>query len=97
MSDAEGWDWIYANASPRREKLPSICFTGFGQAEKDELSTQAIAARFRIVPSVNGSLAFLCAGESAGPVKMARAKQFGITLLTRTQFEALLETGEIPA
>lgn len=96
MSDAEGWDWVYANASPRKERLPSICFTGFPQAEKDELTALAVGARFRIVPSVTGSLAFLCTGDHAGPSKLAKAVQFGISILDRAQFAHLLETGEVP-
>ena len=37
MSDAEGWDWIYANAKPVKEKLTQVCFTGFSTGEKLEL------------------------------------------------------------
>ena len=29
MTDAQGWDWIYANAKPKKEKLTQVCFTGF--------------------------------------------------------------------
>ena len=96
MSDTEGWNWIYANASPRKERLPSICFTGFSQAEKDALSALAVQARFRIVSPVSGSLAALCTGEHAGPAKMARARQLRIEVLDPTQFVNFLETGELP-
>ena len=96
MSDIDGWDWVYANASPRKEKLPSVCFTGFSQTEKDTLCAIALAARFRVVPSVTASLGFLCFGENAGPVKLARAKELGISLMDRSQFTNFLETGEIP-
>ena len=96
MTDTEGWDWIYANASPRKKRLPSICFTGFSQAEKDALSALAIRARFRVVSSVSSSLAFLCAGEHAGPAKMTKARQVGIEVLDSTQFVNFLETGELP-
>jgi hypothetical protein len=56
MTEAEGWDWVYSHASPRKEKLPSICFTGFSQSDKDELSALATGARLRVVGSVNKSL-----------------------------------------
>ena len=96
MTDAEGWDWVYGNASPHKEKLPSICFTGFSQTDKTHLTNLAEASRFRIVSAVSNSLAFLCAGENAGLAKMAKAKGFGISVMTRDEFLVFLETGEIP-
>jgi NAD-dependent DNA ligase len=96
MSDAEGWDWVYAHASPRKERLPSICFTGFSQVDKDALSVQATDARLHVVGSVNKFLLFLCAGDNAGPAKVAKAKVHGVAILTRGEFAHFLETGEIP-
>jgi NAD-dependent DNA ligase len=97
LSDSEGWAWVYANASPKREKLPEICFTGFSATEKTELVTLATSAHLRVVQTVNQSLSYLCAGENAGPAKLAKATAQGVVVLTRQQFEALLETGETPA
>ena len=37
MTDAQAWDWIYANAKPKKEKLSQVCFTGFSVKEKEEL------------------------------------------------------------
>ena len=37
ISDADGWSWVYANASPRKEKLPAVCFSGFTHASKPTL------------------------------------------------------------
>ena len=49
MSDAQGWDWIYANAKPRKEKLSQVCFTGFSATEKAELTALAEAAKLEVV------------------------------------------------
>ena len=95
MSDAQGWAWIYANAKPKKEKLTQICFTGFSTTEKSELTAMAQAARLEVVASVTKSLAFLCAGENAGPAKLAKARDQGTHVLNREQFTHLLETGEI--
>lgn len=96
MAEADGWAWVYANASPRKERLPSVCFTGFGQGEKEELANLACAASFRVVSGVSKALSFLCAGDNAGPAKLAKAKEAGIVVLNRSEFLNLLDTGEIP-
>ena len=41
MSESEGWAWVYGHASPRKEHLPSVCFTGFAQGDRDKLSALA--------------------------------------------------------
>jgi DNA ligase (NAD+) len=96
MSNAEGWDWVYSHANPRKQRLSTVCFTGFSQLEKDRLIGLATDARFQVVGSVNKSLAVLCAGDNAGPAKLAKAKKQGIAVLTRAEFMNFLETGEIP-
>lgn len=95
MSDAQGWEWIYANAKPKKEKLSQICFTGFSIAEKEELSALAKSTNLEVVASVTKSLAFLCAGDNAGPAKLKKATDQGTTVLTKDNFLHLIETGEI--
>lgn len=95
MSDAEGWSWIYSNAKPRKEKSTQVCFTGFSADEKSELVTLAEEARFEVVGSVTKNLAFLCAGDNAGPSKLEKAREQGVHVLSREQFEHLLETGDL--
>lgn len=95
LSDTQGWDWIYANAKPRKEKLTQICFTGFSIAEKVGLTELAIAANLEVVSSVTKGLAFLCIGENAGPAKLQRARDQGNHIMSREQFLHLLETGEV--
>jgi hypothetical protein len=95
MSDATGWDWIYANAKPVKEKLTQVCFTGFSTAEKSELTLLAEKANLVVVTRVTKNFAFLCAGENAGPAKLKQAKDQGAYVLTKSQFVHLLESGEI--
>ena len=95
LSDAQGWEWIYANAKPRKEKLTQVCFTGFSGTEKSELTELAQAANLEVVGSVTKGLAFLCVGENAGPAKLQKAKEQGNYVLSKEQFLHLLDTGEI--
>lgn len=95
MSDSEGWDWIYANAKPKKEKLTQICFTGFSATEKAKLAALAYEAKLEVVGSVTKNLAFLCVDENAGPAKVSKAQEQGVHVLDQTQFMHLLETGEI--
>ena len=96
MTEADGWAWVYANAKPRKERVDQICFTGFPDAEKSELASRAGEHKLEVVGSVTKALAFLCAGPNAGPVKLKKAREQGVCVLSRSQFEHLLETGEIP-
>ena len=95
MSDTEGWDWIYANAKPRKDKLTQVCFTGFSAAEKNQLTALAQTANLEVVSSVTRNLAFLCVGENAGPAKLEKAKEQDNHILSKEQFLHLLETGEV--
>jgi len=96
MTEAEGWRWVYEHAKPAREKTTTICFTGFGQNERDELEALATGVHLHVVGSVTKSLSLLCAGEYAGPMKLAKAKEQGIPVVTRDQFMNLVKTGEMP-
>ena len=97
MSETERWDWDYANAAPRKDKLMQVCFTGFSAPEKAELVGLAQEHKLVVATSVTKDLAFLCTGENAGPAKLAEATAQGVALLTRSQFEHLLATGEVAA
>ena len=96
MTEAEAWKWVYSHASPRKEKLPGICFTGFSPTDKEELSKLATGAGLRVVSHVSSVLSLLCAGDNPGPVKLETARDYGIPIMTRAEFLNYLETGEIP-
>lgn len=33
LSEAQGWDWVYANEAATKDRSEQICFTGFGAVE----------------------------------------------------------------
>ena len=98
MTDAEGWAWVYSNKSPNSRKLkgPEVCFTGFGNSERQALEIFASSNGLHVVSSVTKGLMLLVAGANAGPKKLAKAKADGIAVVDRVGFENFVETGEIP-
>ena len=73
-----------------------ICFTGFKKSESDELKKLAHENDMNICKSVTLHLNMLCCGYNAGPVKVRKAMNKGIFIVSRQQFEHFVETGEIP-
>ena len=97
MTDAEGWNWVYSQRSPRKEKLPAVCLTGFTPLQKEELSKLATKAGLRVVSEVSALVCLLCTGDNPGPVKLAKARDHGIPILTRAEFLQFLDAGELLA
>nr|DAN41975.1 MAG TPA: DNA ligase-like protein [Caudoviricetes sp.] len=76
-----------------------FCFTGFKQAQKDELIALAQACDFRTVDSVTSKTNFLvvcCQSETVGPTKLTKAREHDVKIIYEDQFYHMLETGEIP-
>ncbi|ARC92839.1 hypothetical protein B6A42_13260 [Vibrio coralliilyticus] len=73
-----------------------ICFTGFKKADKEQLVSKAIGAEMVVRKDVVKHLDFLCYGYNAGPKKLEKALSQGVFILNQTQFETMLETGEVP-
>ena len=97
LSGSEGWDIIYSLLAAKKEKnLNEICFTGFSPSEKSSLTQNAEEYGMASVKSVTKSLKFLCAGPNAGPFKLKKAQLQGATILSRDEFNIMLETGELP-
>lgn len=84
-----------AKAAPKKSQ-PEICFTGFEQSRKDELTAAAIEAGLNPVASVTVKLSFLVCGPNAGPVKVRKARERGIYVLREDQARDLFATGELP-
>ncbi len=72
-----------------------VCFTGFTKNDKSELMSLAESKDMMVRQSVTKHLDILCYGYNAGPKKLAQALDQGVMILNRTQFEHLLETGEV--
>lgn len=73
-----------------------ICFTGFTKDEKETLFEIAKKHNITIRKSVTRHLNILCFGKNAGPSKLAQASSQGVIIVTKEQFETLVETGELP-
>lgn len=97
MPDAQGWDWIYANAPPRKLEADPICLTGFSAAECADLEARiALAPWLRLVGSVTANLAYLVTGGHPGPAKLAKAQARGVPVLSKGDLLRLLDDGELP-
>lgn len=97
MTEREAWAWIYSQRPPKtEEKVDQICFTGFDQTVRALLESKAREAHLEVVKSVTKNLRYLCAGPNAGPVKLKKAEQQHVILMSLEQFENMVETGELP-
>jgi NAD-dependent DNA ligase len=96
MSEAEGWNAVYALNTPKVPKAPSVCLTGFSQPERDELAQLAAVRGIKVVGSVNQGILFLCTGATPGPAKLAKAASLGIPAISSAELRIFFETGELP-
>ena len=79
-----------------QDHKPEICFTGFKKDEKQQLIELAESSSFFVRTAVTSNLEFLCCGSTAGPKKIEKARAQGVLAISKSQFETLVETGEIP-
>jgi DNA polymerase-3 subunit epsilon len=73
-----------------------VCFTGFSDLEKEQLSQQATANGLDVVKSVTRSLAYLVAGPNAGPKKLRTAIEQNVVIMDEGQFARFLLDGTLP-
>ena len=71
-----------------------VCFTGFDADEKQELKELAVSIGMIPRASVTKNLTMLICGRNAGPVKMEKAKERGLTVLTIQEFKSKLEKSQ---
>lgn len=97
ITDAVGWQWIYADSAkdrirPRREDddrgdgRPEVCLTGFGAEEANALAAFADENGYCIVTSVTKHLRYLVMGPTPGPVKVEKAVAQGAVVMTAQRF-----------
>ncbi len=83
-------------APPKSHHYFDICFTGFKSDDKKRLKNIAEEKGLIIRSSVTRNLNFLCCGYNAGPRKIEKARSQGVIVLSESQFQVMLKTGEIP-
>jgi NAD-dependent DNA ligase len=92
MEDRECWRWIYAHFPPKTKRRtsskPEICFTGFRPDDRANMEKLAEQNGYRVVGSVTVKSKVLVTGEAPGPVKLAKAQQQGVTILSAPAFLA---------
>ncbi|EKO3565655.1 hypothetical protein P0E95_001999 [Vibrio metschnikovii] len=82
-------------STPKADAL-QVCFTGFKSDEKAELKKIAVEHGLIVRKEVTVYLDVLCYGYNAGPKKLEKAMEQGVMILSRPQFETMIETGEVP-
>jgi NAD-dependent DNA ligase len=96
MTDQQAWDQVYASAPPKREKGLEICFTGFTDVEKSELTDLAKRRGLTVVTKVTKNCFVLCVGATAGAKKVKEATDRGVRIVARDELDNFLLTGELP-
>ncbi|MCV6588308.1 MAG: hypothetical protein OIF57_04650 [Marinobacterium sp.] len=77
--------------------IPVVVFTGFAKADKARLVAQAKEAGLTTSSNraVSGNTDCLVCGPKAGPAKLKKAEELGVVVVNETEFQKLLETGEL--
>ncbi|SCY45333.1 BRCT domain-containing protein [Desulfoluna spongiiphila] len=92
LPDGKGWGWLYNNDTYMpKSRLKEICFTGFSIKEKYALEERAVSVGFNPVRSVTKHLKYLCVGPNAGPVKLQKAKERNVKIITVDEFEGIVK------
>ena len=95
LTEKQGWEIVYSLKQKKEPKI-EICFTGYNPNEKEQLSKIAVEKGFHIAKSITVNLNFLCCGSNAGEMKILKAKEQNVILLSTYEFHNLIETGEVP-
>ena len=95
LTEAEAWRRVYDLPKPaRRPSRIVVCFTGFSALEKEELAELAFRAGHHVTSSVTKKLGLLVCGDNAGPAKLEKAAQQGVTLLSGSEYRDLIRQTE---
>jgi hypothetical protein len=78
------------------EKSLEICFSGFKAPAKKMLEDLARSKKLLVRTAVTKNLDLLCIGETAGPVKMKKAEDQGVCVITPDQLYDLVRDGVLP-
>ncbi|GAB2544827.1 MAG: NAD-dependent DNA ligase LigA [Giesbergeria sp.] len=95
LDEGEGWAIVYSNQKKKQKKGPEVCFTGLSASEKTSLEELSKVNGLHVATSVTKNLMILVAGESAGPSKLKKALDQGVSVMSKEDFLTFLETGEL--
>ena len=76
--------------------INQILFTGFAAAYRAELEQKALDSGLKVMSTPGKTLTFLCYGDNAGPIKVAKAQEAGAFIIDAEQFLSLITSGEMP-
>jgi len=97
MEDGECWRWIYAHFPPKAKcptpSKPDICFTGFRPDDRTRLEALAEQGGYHVVTGVTVRLKVLVTGEAPGPVKLTKARQQRVEILSEAEFITRISGG----
>jgi NAD-dependent DNA ligase len=96
LSNSEAWRLVYDLPKKPADNRPRICFTGFGDTDKEVLQKIAEDMSFKVVGSVTKGLSCLCVGENPGPAKLLKAEGFYTPIITGEQFMDFAMRGVVP-
>jgi NAD-dependent DNA ligase len=96
ISDADGWKLVYANKPPTEGKRYEICFTGFSEPEKNELTQIAAERGMAVMTTVTRHLDCLCVDPYPRPSKLEKAQRQNVQFMFADEFKLMLDTGEVP-
>lgn len=83
--------------SQHKDRRPEILFTAFAADLRADLEYKASQAGLKVVKNPTKKLAFLCCGtERHSPSKIEAARASGSYIFGQAEFDALIETGELP-
>ncbi|RGE46140.1 hypothetical protein DZC30_05060 [Comamonas testosteroni] len=77
-------------ASTRKNWQTAVVFTGFSEAAREELEDLAEVAGWDVRSTVGSTLDYLVTGPRAGPSKVAKAEELGVTVIDEDVFRALV-------
>ncbi|WP_345850863.1 BRCT domain-containing protein [Shewanella algae] len=73
-----------------------ICFTGFDAVDRQNLINLAESAGMIARKNITKNLHLVCAGQNAGPTKIARASEFNIPVIDPDVFDLMLTNHQLP-
>lgn len=96
LTDQKAWEIIYSLKPTKPDYTFEICITGFSPPDKTRLKQLAEENNIKVRTSVTKNMNYLVIGDDPGPSKLEKARETGKKIITKPEFMALIQTGELP-